>query len=269
MTDDIAFSGGTVHLAAPAKLTWFLEILGRRDDGYHALRSEMLSLSLQDELTIDETRDEPAEMVSDDGSTLLTGVATDDNLVTRALAFVDRRAAVTVRKRIPPGGGLGGGSADAGAILWWAGVEDVATAAVLGGDVPFCVRGGRALVEGMGERVTAMSFVDRTVTVFVPRFAVGTAACYQAFDELRDAGDVPEGRNHLTAAACLVQPDLAVVLAWTAAELSQPVTLCGSGSTFFVEGSVAGLAQARCLVTPVGELAVHTLVAVPARGVPA
>jgi 4-diphosphocytidyl-2-C-methyl-D-erythritol kinase len=67
-----------------------------------------------------------------------------ENLVTRALDLVGRTAGVVLTKRIPVGGGLGGGSADAAAILRWAGVTDVASTVGLGSDVPFCVRGGRA-----------------------------------------------------------------------------------------------------------------------------
>ena len=75
----------------------------------------------------------------------------------RALDACGRRAAVRLTKRIPVGGGLGGGSADAAAVLRWAGCADVSVAADLGADVPFCVAGGRARVEGIGERVDASS----------------------------------------------------------------------------------------------------------------
>src|SRR4051794_38143269 len=77
----------------------------------------------------------------------------DSNLVRRALQLVGRTADVHVDKRIPPGAGLGGGSADAAAVLRWAGVDDPALAARLGADGPFCVRGGRAPVTGLGEHL--------------------------------------------------------------------------------------------------------------------
>ena len=73
-----------------------------------------------------------------------------------------------IDKRIPPGGGLGGGSADAAAVLRWAGVDDLAAAAALGADVPFCLVGGRARVRGIGEVVEPLPFVDRTVTLVMP-----------------------------------------------------------------------------------------------------
>ncbi len=79
--------------------------------------------------------------------------AGDDNLVRRALAAAGRQAFVRLYKRIPAGAGLGGGSADAAAVLRWAGVTDLTVAARLGADVPFCLIGGRARVRGVGEQV--------------------------------------------------------------------------------------------------------------------
>src|SRR5207302_906468 len=117
---------------APAKLTLSLRITGVRDDGFHLLDAEMVTIDLADTLTFDDG----------DGLEITGGfdLATDDsNLVRRALAVVGRTAHVRVDKRIPPGAGLGGGSADAAAVLRWAGVDDAPRAATLGADVPFCV----------------------------------------------------------------------------------------------------------------------------------
>jgi 4-diphosphocytidyl-2-C-methyl-D-erythritol kinase len=164
-------------LRAPAKLTWYLEITGRRDDGFHLVRSEMVTLDLADRLSVDESGDSLSV------SGLTEGVPVDEtNLVRRALRLVDRRAAVTIEKAIPTGGGLGGASADAGAVLRWAGGVSVEAAFSLGSDVPFCQLGGRALVEGVGELLTPLDFERREVTLFMPDFGVNTAACYQAFD---------------------------------------------------------------------------------------
>ena len=129
------------QVRAPAKLTLSLRIIGVRADGYHLLDAEMVTLELADTLTF----------ADGDGLTVsgpfAAGVPTDDsNLVRRALRLVGRRAAVHVDKHIPAGGGLGGGSADAAAVLRWAGVDDLAVAAALGADVPFCLVGGRARV---------------------------------------------------------------------------------------------------------------------------
>jgi 4-diphosphocytidyl-2-C-methyl-D-erythritol kinase len=219
-----------IELAAPAKLTWFLEITGRRDDGMHELRAEMLSLDFSDRLEIE------------DGDYLrLEGpyshvVANEDNLVSRALQLVGRRAGVTLHKFIPPGGGLGGGSSDAGAVLRWAGGVSNEAAVTLGGDVPFCQIGGRALVEGVGEQINELPYERRDVTLVLLSFGVNTDQCYKAFDELVASGNAPSGRNHLEAAARLVEPRLAQTMDWLAATLGDRVHLAGSGSTLFVEG---------------------------------
>ncbi len=91
-----------------------------------------------------------------------------------------RRAHRPVRsgQEDPPGAGLGGGSADAAAILRWAGCADLALAAGLGADVPFCLVGGRALVRGIGEDVTPLPFEDRRFTLFLLPFGVDTGAVY-------------------------------------------------------------------------------------------
>ncbi len=219
------------ELRAPAKLTWFLEVTRRRDDGLHELRSEMVSLDFVDRLDVDETGD----YLRLEGP--FSAVPLDEhNLVTRALALVGRRAGVTLHKIIPPGGGLGGGSSNAAAILRWAGGVSNEVAQSLGGDVPFCQVGGRALVEGVGERVTSLPFEARDVTLVLLDFGVNTRECYQAFDELVQRGEKPQGRNHLEAAARLVEPRLGETMDWLAATLGDRVHLAGSGSTLFVEG---------------------------------
>jgi 4-diphosphocytidyl-2-C-methyl-D-erythritol kinase len=237
-------------LLAPAKLTWTLEVTRRRADGYHELRSEMTTLELADLLEVDEAG-EGIEVV---GLAAALVAAGPENLVARALALVGRRAGVIVTKSIPVGGGLGGGSADAAAILRWAGVVDPAAALGLGSDVPFCLVGGRALVEGVGERVTPLPYERREVTLFLPSFAVETAAVYRAYDELVATGWRPSGANHLEEPARRVEPRLGELIDALRAELGDQVTLAGSGSTLFVPGWPLGpapseLAGARVLAT--------------------
>lgn len=237
-----------IVLDAPAKLTWFLEVTGRRADGYHELRSEMVSLAFGDTLEVDET----ADYLVIEGAPHLA--ADETNLVSRALALVGRRAGVRVIKRIPTGGGLGGGSADAAAILRWAG-GDTAAALSLGADVPFCLVGGRALVEGVGERVTPLAFEARRVTLLLSDVAIDTTRVFHAYDELVARGDRPTGRNHLEAAAALVEPRLARLLAW-ARERFGEVTLAGSGSTMFVDSYVDPERQTWREEGPVGPVRV-------------
>lgn len=241
------------ELSAPAKLTWFLEVTGVREDGQHLLRSEMVSLNLADTVAIEPAQRTTVSWRSVHGVRLDRPMGGDD-LVERALLLARRTAQVTVTKRIPLGGGLGGGSSDAAAVLRWAQTTDLEAAAGLGGDVPYCVVGGRATVEGIGEKVTPLAFEARTVTLIVAPFGIDTAACYRAYDTLVASGQRPGGRNHLRAAACVVEPQLGVAMSWCAAELGRTVELCGSGSTMFVEGSLDEHRDEWVLSSPVGVL---------------
>ena len=246
-----------VTLLARAKLTVTLRITGVRADGYHLIDAEMVTLALADELTF-----APAGGPNGDphGGSRLTvggpygeGVPTDDrNLVHRALTAVGRRAAVHVDKRIPAGGGLGGGSADAAAVLRWAGCTDVALAARLGADVPFCLAAvGRAAVRGIGEVVDPLPFEPRAFTLVLPPFGVSTPAVYRAWDDL--GGPRSDGPNDLEPAALAAEPRLAAWRDRIADAAGVAPVLAGSGSTWFVAGShphlAAALAPAAVVVT--------------------
>lgn len=235
------------ELLAPAKLTWFLEITGTREDGMHDLRAEMVTLDFADRLTIDPEGD--YLVLEGPYSAVL---ADEDNLVNRALQLVGRRAGVRLRKEIPPGGGLGGGSADAAAVLRWAGGVSAKDAVQLGGDVPFCQVGGRALVEGVGEQINELDYEPRDVTLALLSFGVNTAACYRAFDELLASGERPVGRNHLEAAARLVEPRLGETMDWLSATLADRVHLAGSGSSLFIEGHLESGVEAWDVMGPAG-----------------
>lgn len=241
------------RLVAPAKLTLSLRVLGRRADGYHELEAEMVALDLHDVLVIDPGGagfDLVADPEARAGGLMEEGV---DNIVTRALGAVGRTAGVRLEKHIPVGGGLGGGSADAAAVLRWAGVEDPVVAARLGADVPFCVLGGRALVGGLGERLRPLPFEARSFVLLVPPFSVDTAAVYRAWDELPGAsgasgtpgtsgtpgasGGRNPVRNELTEAALAVEPRLRAWGERLGAASGRAPVLAGSGSTWWVEGS--------------------------------
>ncbi|HEX4904139.1 MAG TPA: 4-(cytidine 5'-diphospho)-2-C-methyl-D-erythritol kinase [Acidimicrobiales bacterium] len=215
---------------APAKLTLSLRVTGVRDDGYHLIDAEMVTLDLADELVF---RD-------GDGLTI-EGIAVDageDNLVARALRAVGRTAHVTVTKRIPAGAGLGGGSADAAAALRWAGCDDLDVAVALGADVPFCLVGGRARVTGIGEVLEPLPFVERTFTLLTPPLHVSTPAVYRAWDDL--GGPRAVGPNDLEPAALVVEPRLAEWRDRLADATGQVPVLAGSGGTWFVEGAFPG-----------------------------
>lgn len=193
-----------MKLLAPAKLTVSLRVTGVRADGYHELDAEMVTVSLADELVLDEGGS--GLTIEGDGWTrAATLEGRGDNLVDKALAACGRRAAVRLRKRIPLGAGLGGGSSDAAAILRWSGATDPALAARLGADVPLCVAGGRARVGGVGDIVTPLEFEQRDYLLVLPPFGVDTAAVYRAWDE----APAHDGPNELASAAMAVEPRLA------------------------------------------------------------
>jgi 4-diphosphocytidyl-2-C-methyl-D-erythritol kinase len=222
---------------APAKLTISLRVTGVRDDGYHLIDAEMVTLDLADELVIGPAPpgERSLEVVDDEGTPVAVPGDTADNLVVRALAATGRDAHVRLTKRIPPGAGLGGGSADAAAILRWAGCPDLAVAAALGADVPFCVVGGRARVRGIGELVEALPHVARTLTLLTPPFGCSTPAVYAAWDRL--GGPEGDGGNDLEPAALAVESRLAAYRDRLGDATGQVPRLAGSGSTWFVEGA--------------------------------
>jgi 4-diphosphocytidyl-2-C-methyl-D-erythritol kinase len=220
-------------LAAPAKLTVSLRITGVRDDGYHLIDAEMVSLDLTDVLTF--TDGSGFEVVEGHH---LGHVDPHDNLVGRALRAVGRQAHVELRKRIPAGGGLGGGSSNAAAVMRWAGCNDLRIAESLGADVPFCLRGGRARVTGIGENIEPLPFEARTITLAMPPYGCSTPAVYAAWDDL--GGPTADGPNDLEPAALVVEPRLASFREAFGHATGQTPRLAGSGSTWFVDGEFPG-----------------------------
>lgn len=235
MTTSVA--GVEPHIVvAQAKLTRTLRVTGVRADGYHLIDAEMVTLDLADTLTIDPAVSESSLTVS---GPFADGVPTDaGNLVLKALAAAGRTAAVHVHKRIPNGGGLGGGSADAAAILRWSGIDDLDVAVRLGADVPFCVVGGRARVRGIGELVEPVASLAQTFTLVVPPLSVSTPAVYRAWDDL--GGPRSDGPNDLEPAALHVEPRLAWWRDRIAEAAGVAPTLAGSGATWFVDSACAG-----------------------------
>ncbi|WP_420435330.1 4-(cytidine 5'-diphospho)-2-C-methyl-D-erythritol kinase [Candidatus Poriferisocius sp.] len=217
-------------VTAPAKLTLSLRITGVRDDGYHLIDAEMVSLDLADTLEIEEGHGIAVRGAGE--------IDPSENLITRALMLVGRSARVTVAKRIPLGAGLGGGSADAAAILRWAGYTDIQGAAQLGADVPFCLVGGRAHVQGIGELVQPLQHTPRTLTLLIPPFGCSTSAVYRRWDEMGG----PEGANgnDLEPAALEVEPRLDEFRRLLQQATGQTARLAGSGSCWFVEGDYPG-----------------------------
>jgi 4-diphosphocytidyl-2-C-methyl-D-erythritol kinase len=225
---------------AHAKLTVSLKLVGIRSDGFHLVDAEMVSLDLADTLTFSQGSGLTITM-ADSASGGLAVTPGEDNLVSRALRAVGRQAHVAIVKRIPAGGGLGGGSSDAAAVYRWSKrteKADVVAASKLGADVSFCINGGRARVRGIGEIIDPLPFVARTYTLCTPPFGVSTPAAYRAWDAL--GMPVCNGANDLEAAALEVEPRLARYRDLLGNLSGQQPTLAGSGSTWFVEGVFEG-----------------------------
>ncbi len=162
---------------APAKINLVLEVLGKRDDGYHEIRSLVQTISLCDVLAF-----ELADVISLKCSE--PSLQASDNLVVQAAELLrevsgyNRGAKVKLEKRIPWGAGLGGGSSDAAVTLlalnrlWKLKLETsdlIELAARLGSDVPFFIRGGAALMEGRGEKVTPLAVsMPRWFVLLIP-----------------------------------------------------------------------------------------------------
>ncbi len=228
-----------IEVPAPAKLTLSLRITGIRPDGYHLIDAEMASLDLADRLMIDPdgTGVEftgPASILDGDAPMPNDGA----DLVSRALVLCGRSASVTVGKHIPAGAGLGGGSADAAAILRWAGFDDLEAAAAIGADVAFCILGGRARVRGIGEQVEPLPHRHETFTLLTPPVHCSTPRVYAKWDEL--GGPTGDHHNDLEPAALAAYPDLARHRDELGDRAGERPRLAGSGSTWFVEGVVEG-----------------------------
>ena len=175
---------------APAKLNLFLHVVGRRDDGYHLLQSMFRFIDLSDTVHLQIRDDGCIERVGD-----LPGVPEDLDLTLRAARllqpYAPASAGVSIRldKRVPMGGGLGGGSSDAATVLlalnrlWTLSLSRQRLqelALTLGADVPVFVFGRSAFAEGVGERLTRVKLVPAWYVVLVPPVHVATAAIFAA-----------------------------------------------------------------------------------------
>ena len=165
-------AGSVIKLEASAKINLTLEILGKRPDGYHELRSIVMPVSLTDTLTLTSTYAQTAMTITVSPGVDLTKIGSvDRNLAVRAARLLQQRyrinagARIHIHKRIPIGGGLGGGSADAAGVirgldrLWELGLprdELMALGSELGSDVPALVHGGAVLMAGRGELVSGL-----------------------------------------------------------------------------------------------------------------
>ena len=187
----------TLYEGAFAKVNLTLDVLGKRPDGYHDLQSVMQTISIRDDIEIDVDTDKPWKLLCDK-----EGIPTDEsNLAWKAAeVFYEQTKLSTtgieirITKRIPSEAGLGGGSADAGAVLralnqhYGYPLSVFALAelgSLVGSDVPFCTLCGTAMVEGRGEKIRKLpDLPDCCFVVCKPEFSVSTPVLYQKIDEV-------------------------------------------------------------------------------------
>jgi 4-diphosphocytidyl-2-C-methyl-D-erythritol kinase len=217
-----------VRVDAFAKLTLSLHVTGTRADGYHELDATMVS--------IDEPHDSLVLQPATRTSLTITGPfaegvpADASNLAWRAADACGATVEIALHKGIPSGAGLGGGSADAAAVLTALGA-DPAIAVSLGTDVPFCMRGGFARVGGIGDELQPGDTPALAIVVATPRLVCSTAAVYRAWDQL---GGPRDEVNDLQAAAERVEPRLVEFKRQVEAAAGAPAILAGSGSSYAV-----------------------------------
>ncbi len=186
----------TLFEPAYAKLNLTLDVLGKREDGYHDLQSVMQTISIRDDIEIDVGTGKPWRLLCS-----VEGLPTDEtNLAWKAAEVFCRTLKkdpqgleIRIVKRIPFGAGMGGGSADAAAVLralnrhYGAPLSVLALAelgAQVGSDVPFCVLCGTAMVEGRGERLRKLpDMPDCVFVVCKPDFSVSTPELYRKLDQ--------------------------------------------------------------------------------------
>ncbi|HUJ12194.1 MAG TPA: 4-(cytidine 5'-diphospho)-2-C-methyl-D-erythritol kinase [Thermoanaerobaculia bacterium] len=162
-----------MQISAHAKINWSLLVTGKRSDGYHDIETLFQTISLHDTLTIESSP--RVEVTCSDPS-----IPCDDtNLVVRAARAIGAAARIHIEKRIPTGGGLGGGSSDAAAVLLAFDCRDPQIALSLGSDVPFFLRGGTAYATGRGEKLVTMPLVAPVPLILMfPEERVLTAQAY-------------------------------------------------------------------------------------------
>ncbi len=245
-------TAGATAFPAPAKLNLMLRVTGRRPDGYHLLQTVMRFIDHGDTLTL---------RVREDGVIARTrevaGVSAAEDLTLRAARLLQAAsrtrlgADITLDKRLPVGGGLGGGSSDAATALlalnrlWNTGLgrgELLALALELGADVPVFVFGENALAEGIGERLTAITVPDEWYLVLEPPVAVPTARIFADKQLKRDskptkitAFSTGLAGNDLEAVVCREYPEVAAHLSWLEGKMGGTggARMTGAGACVF------------------------------------
>ncbi len=251
MTDERSFP-------APAKLNLFLHVTGRRPDGYHDLQTLFQLIDLCDSVAVSVREDGAIERLAGP-----TGVPAEADLTVRAARALQQAtgvrlgAALRIAKRIPMGGGLGGGSSDAATVLvalnelWGCGLSRQQLADIglgLGSDVPVFVHGVSGWAEGRGERLTPVELPERWYVVIHPGVSVPTAGIFQAPELTRNSPLITiraffesGGRNDCEPVVRTRYPEVGEALDWLAR--FAPARLTGTGSCIFAACATAADAE--------------------------
>lgn len=250
---------GNLKLAAPAKINWFLQVIGKREDGYHEIVSPMQCVSLFDDLLFENAGD--IELVSG------MGLPAEENLVYKAARLLKdcsgyrRGAKIMLKKNIPLSAGLGGGSSDAAFTLiglnrlWGLGYGQdrlIEIAADIGSDVPFFLEGPFSLVEGRGEKVSPLKSASAVPLLLVkPDIEISSAWAYgsreveltkksidiKLFCQVLDSRDFPRLRemvfNDLEKAVVNEYPEVGEVKKMLIQNGAVVSSMSGSGPTVF------------------------------------
>ncbi len=260
-------SQNTISLPAPAKLNRMLHITGRRADGYHELQTLFQFLDVGDTLHFTPRNDDAIRLTP-----ALAGVAAEDNLVVRAARLLQaetgcrRGVDIHLAKRLPMGGGLGGGSSNAATTLlalnrlWALGLDEERLATLglsLGADVPVFVRGHAAWAEGVGERLTPVTLDTPHFVVIHPGVSVATARVFQAPELTRDTAAIRLSRALEGGASCWrndcettvrrLYPQVDEAISWLAQRA--PTMLTGTGACLF--GSLTNVEEAASIARQV------------------
>jgi 4-diphosphocytidyl-2-C-methyl-D-erythritol kinase len=261
----------TLTLPAPAKLNLFLHVTGRRADGYHELQTVFQLLDYGDELSFTPTEEPAVQLTCND-----PGLATDANLVVKAARLLQAELAdppgcrIHLHKRLPQGGGLGGGSSDAATTLlalnqlWACGLDPGELARLglqLGADVPVFLHGHSAWAEGVGERLQPLVLPEDWFVVLTPPCHAATRQIFSHPELTRDSAPIripafpfSGTRNDCETAACLLHPEVREALNWLGSHAAARMT--GTGSSVFARvpsreqaAEILALAKARVLHT--------------------
>jgi 4-diphosphocytidyl-2-C-methyl-D-erythritol kinase len=241
-------NAGFSYFPAPAKLNLFLHVTGRRADGYHTLQTMFRFVDICDEVGFRLREDDGIHRLAP-----IAGIDEDQDLTLRAARLLQLTSGcrlgvdIDIDKRLPMGGGLGGGSSDAATTLmvlnkmWSLGLSRnrlQQIALQLGADVPVFVFGRSAFGEGVGERLHAIELDPAWYLILVPQVTVSTAEIFAARELTRNtkairiaAFSVGQGHNDLQPVACKRFPEIARHLNWLGR--SGKAAMTGSGACVF------------------------------------